>query len=392
MPNTITLNSGTGGELLSTDQIVEAGVTAHAQYIKILSGSAASSAAIGGTIADGLYVNVRNVSGAVQVSAAGTQLVSGTVTVQGSVLVSAVGHVLVSGDGNFAVVGDVGVSADPSSTFFVATSVDRAVDVSADPSATFFVATSVDRNISVSAQGGVNWPVSALVRGLVTAVASPQATFFVASSVDTVISISAANNVNIPVSIGNGVAVSADPSATFFVATSVDRNVSVSAQGNTNMPVTAVGHINVSAVPAATFFVTTSADRRVYVAPAMGLGSASPASANGTPNPIKYVYINASAAGDLTLVASTASRAIRVIGYAFICPNSALPVFFQDTEATTAPKIHAAFTTVTGGGVSYSGGIHAPAFQTTVGAGLELKRGVTSDAVVQGHLTFIEVS
>ena len=294
MPNTITLNSGTGGELLSTDQIVEAGVTAHAQYVKLLSGSAASSAAIGGTIADGLYVNVRNVSGAVQVSAAGTQLVSGIVTVQGTVLVSAAGTQLVSG------------------------------------------IVTVQGTVLVSAAG------TQLVSGIVTVQGS--------------VLVSAVGHVLVS---GDGTfaiegAVSADPSSTFFVATSADRGVGA--------------------------YVHT------------GLGCASPASANGTPNAIKYVYINASAAGDLTLVASTASRSIRVIGYAFVCPNSALPVFFQDTEATTVPKILAAFTVVTGGGVSYAGGIHAPAFQTTVGAGLELKRGVTSDAIVQGHLAYLEVT
>ena len=293
-----------------TDEVVEAGVTAHAQYIKILSGADGATAAVPGDAADGLYVQVRNVSGA----------------------------------------------------------------------------------ISVSAQGAVNWPVSALVRGIVTVVASPQATFFVASSADTNISVSAAGAAawSVSAQAGAGIPVSADPSATFFVATSVYRNISVSAQGNVNIPTSAVGHVTVSATPAATFFVNTSADRRVYVAPAMGAGSASPVSANGTANPIKYVYINASAAGDLTLVASTANRAIRVIGYAFVCPNSALQVFFQDSQAT--PIVHAAFAVVTGGGVSYAGAIHAPAFQVSVGLGLELKREVTSDAIVKGHLSYIEVS
>ena len=334
MPNTITLNSGTGGQLLTTDEIVEAGVTAHAQYVKILSGSAGASAAIGGTIADGLYVNVRNVSGAIRVSAAGTQLVSGIVTVGGTVLVSADGTqlvagtvtvggtVLVSADGTQLVAGKATVVADPQATFFVATSVDRNISVSAHGALS--IPTTVANVVSVSAQGAVNWPVSGKVSGV----------------------------------------------GTFLVA----------------------GKVTVVADPQATFFVTTSADRGVGAYVHMGLGCASPASANGTPNAIKYTYINASAAGDLTLVAATATRSIRVIGYAFICPNSALPVFFQDTEATTIPKILAAFTVVTGGGVSYAGGIHAPAFQTTVGAGIELKRGVTSDAIVQGHMTWIEVT
>src|SRR3990167_2765003 len=118
MTETVTLNSGTGGERLMTDQFVEAGVTAHAQYVKLLIGVAEATAGIPGDATDGLYVQLRNVSGGVRVSAVG------------SVLVSAVGHVLVSGDGNFAVVGKVTVVADPQATFFVTTSADRSVLVS----------------------------------------------------------------------------------------------------------------------------------------------------------------------------------------------------------------------------------------------------------------------
>ena len=347
MPNTVTLNSGTGGERLTTDQIIEAGVTAHAQYVKILSGSAASSAAIGGTLAQGLMVDVTRVGGALKVTAvADTALPFWVAT-------SADRSVLVSGVGLFTVGGIVTVVPSPQATFFVATSVDRAVDVSADPGATFFVATSVDRAVDVSAD--------------------PSATFFIATSVDRNISVSAQGALSIPVTVANVVSVSAAANAPF----------SVSAAAGVAIPV--------SADPSSTFFVATSGDRYVCSHPNLS-GSASPMSANGTFNPLKYVYINASAAGDLTLVASTAGRSIRVLGYAIICPNSALPVFFQDTEATTLPKIHAAFTMVTGGGVSYAGSIYAPAFQTTVGAGLELKRGATSDAIVQGHLSYIEVT
>src|SRR3990172_9209138 len=112
MTETVTLNSGTGGERLMTDEVIEAGVTAHAQYVKLLSGVAEATAGIPGDATDGLYVQIRGVSGGIRVSAVG------------SVLVSAVGHALVSGDGTFLVRGLVTVVADPQATFFVATSVD----------------------------------------------------------------------------------------------------------------------------------------------------------------------------------------------------------------------------------------------------------------------------
>ena len=351
MPTNITLNSGTGGERLSTDQIVEAGVTSHAQYVKLLTGSAGMSAAIGGSVADGLLVDVRNVSGAISVSA------------QGAVNWPVSGKV--SGVGTFLVAGKATVVADPQ--------------------ATFFVASSVDTNISVSAQGGVNWPVSGkvsgvgtfLIAGKATVVADPQATFFVASSVDTNISVSAQGGVNWPVSGKVSVVGSTLVSAVGHVLVSGDGNFAV------------VGKVTVVADPQATFFVTTSTDRRVYNSPAV-VGSGSPTSANGTWNPLKYVYINASAAGDLTLVASTASRAIRVIGYALVIDNTAAEVFFQDSQAT--PIVHAGFSLLSGGGISYAGDLWSPAFQVSVGLGLELKRGATAGFTVKGHMTYLEIS
>lgn len=68
MPSSVTLNTGTGGERLTTDQIVEAGTTVQAQYVKLLSGVAGATAAVPGDATDGLYVNLRNVSGNISVS------------------------------------------------------------------------------------------------------------------------------------------------------------------------------------------------------------------------------------------------------------------------------------------------------------------------------------
>lgn len=336
MPQNVILNFGSGGERLTVDEIVEAGVTVQAQYIKILSGSAASTAAIGGTLAQGLMVDVTRVQGNVAVSAAGTQLVSGIVSVQGSVLVSAAGTQLVSGI--VTVQGNVQVSAAGTQIVTGIVTVGGTVLVSAAGTQLITGTVTVVGTVLISAAG------TQLVTGIVTVQGS--------------------------------------------VLVSAVGHVLVSGDGNFAV----VGDVAVSADPTSTFFVATSVDRTVYAGQGLGGFSANPVSSNGTPNPIKYVYINASAAGDLTLVASTASRSIRVIGYAIICPNSALPIFFQDSEATTVPKILAAFTVVTGGGVSYAGSIFSPAFQTTVGAGLELKRGATSDAIVQGHLTYIEIS
>ena len=310
MPNSITLNSGTGGQLLTTDQIIEAGTTVHAQYIKILSGAAGATAAIGGDAAQGLDVDVTRVQGSVLVSGVGSFLVTGIVTVQGSVLVSGVGSFLVTGD----------------------------VGVSADPSATFFVATSVDRSVLVSGVGNF--------------------------------------------SVIGDVAVSADPSSTFFVATSADRTVLVSAAGTQLVSgiVTVQGSVLVSGVG------------NFRSLPTMGQSGGHPVSANNTTNPLKFVRINASGAGDLVLVASTAGRAIRVIGFTLVA-TSAMVVSFQDTEATTVPKqLAGPFDLADRGGVAYAGGIFAPAFESTVAAGIELTRAASGAIPIGGFLTYVEVT
>ena len=350
MPNSITLNSGTGGQLLTTDQIIEAGTTVHAQYIKILSGAAGATAAIGGDAAQGLDVDVTRVQGSVLVSGVGSFLVTGIVTVQGSVLVSGVG--------SFLVTGDVGVSADPSATFFVATSVDRSVlvsgvgnfsvigdvAVSADPSSTFFVATSADRTVLVSAAG------TQIVTGIVT--------------------------------VQGTVLISAAGTQLISGIVTVQGNVQVSAAGTQLVSgiVTVQGSVLVSGVG------------NFRSLPTMGQSGGHPVSANNTTNPLKFVRINASAAGDLVLVASTAGRAIRVIGFTLVA-TSAMVVSFQDTEATTVPKqLAGPFDLADRGGVAYAGGIFAPAFESTVAAGIELTRAASGAIPIGGFLTYVEIT
>lgn len=115
--------------------------------------------------------------------------------------------------------------------------------------------------------------------------------------------------------------------------------------------------------------------------------TADPLDTAGVAVPIKYVRINATASGDNVILAAVASKKIRVLGYAFTA-SAAVAANFQDTQAT--PVVHAGpFDLAANGGVSYAGGLDAPAFETGVGFGLEMNLGAVAN--VRGHLSYQEV-
>lgn len=101
---------------------------------------------------------------------------------------------------------------------------------------------------------------------------------------------------------------------------------------------------------------------------------------------IKYVRVNATADADNVIVAAVGGKAIRVLGYAFAV-TAAGTISLQDTAVT--PVVHAQFPLAANGGVSYAGGLAAPAFQTATGTGVEINNPAAVDTL--GHLTYIEV-
>lgn len=100
----------------------------------------------------------------------------------------------------------------------------------------------------------------------------------------------------------------------------------------------------------------------------------------------KYVRVNATADGDNTIVAAVAGKAIRVLGYVLVV-SAAGEIALQDTAAS--PVVHASFVLAANGGVSYAGGLGAPALETASGTGLEINNPVGVDT--KGHLTYVEV-
>ena len=128
-----------------------------------------------------------------------------------------------------------------------------------------------------------------------------------------------------------------------------------------------------------------------------GAGSNDPANAwlmSGTLNigniqtniTIKFVRINATADGDNTIISGVTNKKIRVLGYA-LTVTTAATITIQDTAGS--PNIFAQFSLAAQGGVSYSGGIMCPAFETLAGNGVEINVNTGQDCL--GHMTYQEV-
>lgn len=101
---------------------------------------------------------------------------------------------------------------------------------------------------------------------------------------------------------------------------------------------------------------------------------------------IKFAKIEATADGDNVIVAAVTGTKIRIIAFA-LTVTAAGTITLQDTAAT--PVVHAKFGLAANGGVSYAGGVTAPAFETAVGTGFEINNPVGVDTL--GFVTFQEV-
>ena len=99
---------------------------------------------------------------------------------------------------------------------------------------------------------------------------------------------------------------------------------------------------------------------------------------------VKFAHVSAASDGDNDIVTAVAGKRIRVIAYAFTV-SAASTVVLQDSANTDL----ATFILPANGGVSYAGGVQAPAFETAVGTGLEITNAASNDTF--GHVTYIEV-
>lgn len=80
MADNITLNAGTGGSVVSTDEVTRATVVQHVQYVKLMNGTDAAIDVIPGDATNGLDVDVTRVSGNVTVVQATASNLNATVT------------------------------------------------------------------------------------------------------------------------------------------------------------------------------------------------------------------------------------------------------------------------------------------------------------------------
>lgn len=100
----------------------------------------------------------------------------------------------------------------------------------------------------------------------------------------------------------------------------------------------------------------------------------------------KFARVNATADGDNLIVAAVATKRLRVISYALVV-SAAGTITIQDTAG--APVIFAQFPLAANGGISYAGGLDAPAFESGPGLGIEINNPVGVDTL--GHITYVEV-
>ncbi len=99
---------------------------------------------------------------------------------------------------------------------------------------------------------------------------------------------------------------------------------------------------------------------------------------------LNYARINATSDGDNTVIEGVTGKKIVVLGYA-LNVNAAGVVKFQDTAGT--PVVAAEFEFTDGGGATYTGGPHCPAFELAAGVGLEVNCATGVDGL--GHLVYV---
>lgn len=101
---------------------------------------------------------------------------------------------------------------------------------------------------------------------------------------------------------------------------------------------------------------------------------------------IKYAAVSAEADGVNNVIAAVTGAKIVVIGYV-LTADAAGEITVQDTTGT--PVVMAVLDFAQNSSVSYAGGIGCPAFETSVGEGLDLNNAASVD--VHGHIAYIEV-
>lgn len=101
---------------------------------------------------------------------------------------------------------------------------------------------------------------------------------------------------------------------------------------------------------------------------------------------IKYAMVEADADGVNEMIAAVTGKKIVVIGYV-LTATLAGTITIQDDTST--PVELAKLSLATDGVASYSGGIGAPAFETSSGKALDVSNPAGVDTL--GHITYIEV-
>lgn len=106
------------------------------------------------------------------------------------------------------------------------------------------------------------------------------------------------------------------------------------------------------------------------------------------PADVKFAKVDATADGDNTVIAAVTGKKIRVLGYVLTGVSTAGATFTIQDTATT-PVVHAKLSLPATGGVAYSGGLEAPAFETAAGTGVEINNPTGADAL--GHMVYLEI-
>lgn len=147
MADNITLNSGTGGATLKTDELAD---TSHVQYTKLMDGTANGTDVIPGDATNGLDVDVTRVQGSVTVAQATASNLNATVT-------------LTAGTNTNEVVGDVAHDAAAAGNPVGISGVAQTMDDTAPPNRVSAegdaarLATSLDGGIFVHPHGPQIW-------------------------------------------------------------------------------------------------------------------------------------------------------------------------------------------------------------------------------------------
>lgn len=105
---------------------------------------------------------------------------------------------------------------------------------------------------------------------------------------------------------------------------------------------------------------------------------------NYGPEDIQFISVNLTTSGDLK--AAVPNRKIRVISYALVA-SAAFTCTFNSGTGPTAKS--GPMSLAANGGVSFAGGVTAPAFET--GTGEKLTLTLSGSGTVAGHVAYVLV-